>query len=78
MQELEGAQVRPLGWEGPLEEGMAAHTSVLAWRVPMDRGAWRAAAHGVPELDTAERLGTQCALKARLAYRKASSCRITF
>ena len=27
-------QVRPLGWEDPLEEGMAAHASILAWRIP--------------------------------------------
>ena len=34
--------VRSLGWEDPLEEGMATHCSILAWRIPMDRGAWRA------------------------------------
>ena len=28
------------------EEGMATHLSILAWRIPMDRGAWRAAVHG--------------------------------
>ena len=31
--------VRFLSWEDPLEEGMATHSSVLAWRIPMDRGA---------------------------------------
>ena len=30
-----------------MEEGMAAHSSILAWRIPMDRGAWRATVHGV-------------------------------
>ena len=30
-----------LGWEDPLEEGMETHSSILAWRIPMDRGAWR-------------------------------------
>ena len=39
--------VRSLGWEDPLEEGMATHSSILAWRIPMDRGAWRATVHGV-------------------------------
>ena len=39
--------VRSLGWEDPLEEGMANHSSILAWRIPMDRGAWRAAVLGV-------------------------------
>ena len=29
--------VRSLGWEDPLEEGVATHSSVLAWRIPMDR-----------------------------------------
>ena len=29
--------VRFLGWEDPLEEGMATHSSFLAWRIPMDR-----------------------------------------
>ena len=40
--------VRSLGWEDPLEEGMATHSSILAW---MDRGAWWATVHGVAELD---------------------------
>ena len=31
--------VQSLGWEDPLEEGMATHLSILAWRIPMDRGA---------------------------------------
>ena len=34
--------VRSLGWEDPLEEGMATHSSILAWGIPMDRGVWRA------------------------------------
>ena len=32
--------VQFLGWEGPLEEGMVIHSSIFAWRMPMDRGAW--------------------------------------
>ena len=38
-----------LGWEDPLEEGMAIHSSILAWRIPMDRGAWWATVHGVAQ-----------------------------
>ena len=38
--------VRFLGWEDPLEEGMATHFSILAWRIPMDRGARWATVHG--------------------------------
>ena len=44
--------VRSLGWEDPLAEGMAAHSSVLAWRIPMDRGAWWAAVPGVTKSQT--------------------------
>ena len=39
--------VRSLGQEDALEEGMATHSSILAWRIPMDRGAWRATVHRV-------------------------------
>ena len=34
------AWVRSLSWEDPLEEVMATYSSILAWRFPMDRGAW--------------------------------------
>ena len=44
--------VQSLGWEDPLKEGMASHSSILAWRIPMDRGAWRAAIHGVAKSQT--------------------------
>ena len=36
-----------LGREDPLEKEMATHSSIFAWRIPMDRGAWRATVHGV-------------------------------
>ena len=38
--------VQSLGWEDPLES-MATHSSILAWRIPMERGAWWAIVHGV-------------------------------
>ena len=41
------AWVRSLDWEDPLEEGMITHSSILAWRIPMDRGASWATLHGV-------------------------------
>ena len=44
--------VRSLGWEDPLEEGMATHSSILAWRIPMDRGAWKATVHVVAKSQT--------------------------
>ena len=46
-QETEEMQVQSLSWEDPLEEGMATHSSILAWRIPKDREAWRATVHGV-------------------------------
>ena len=42
-------RVLSLGQEDPLEEGMATHSSILAWRIPMDRGAWQATVHGVTQ-----------------------------
>ena len=44
--------VLSLDWEDPLEEGMALHCSILVWRIPMDRGAWEAAVHGVSKSRT--------------------------
>ena len=43
---MQEAWVQSLGWEDPLEEGMATHSNTLAWRIPMDRGTWRATVHG--------------------------------
>ena len=45
-------QVWSLGQEDPLEEDMAAHSSILAWRIPMDREAWRSTVHGVAKSQT--------------------------
>ena len=39
--------LQSLGWEDPLEKGKVTHSSILAWRIPVDRGAWRATVHGV-------------------------------
>ena len=51
--------VQSLGWEDPLEEGMATHCNILAWRIPMDRGAWWPTVHQVAKSqDTTERLST--------------------
>ena len=44
--------VRPLSWEDPLKKGMATHSSILAWRISMDRGARWATVHGVAKSQT--------------------------
>ena len=54
MQEPWETWVRSLGQEDPLEEEMTAHSSVLAWRIPMDEGSWWVTASGVSELGTPE------------------------
>ena len=41
-----------LGWEDPLEEGMASLSSIFAWRIPMDRGASWATVHRVAKSQT--------------------------
>ena len=41
-----------LGQEDPLEEGMETHFSILAWRIPMDRGAWGTTVHRVTKSRT--------------------------
>ena len=58
--------VRSLGQEDPLEEGMAIRCSILAWRIPTDRGAWWATVHRIAKKsDVAEQRSTH---KHRLDY----------
>ena len=45
--------VPSLGWEDPLEKGKATHSSILAWRIPMDKGTWRTTVR-VSQSDTTE------------------------
>ena len=56
MQETQEMLVQSLGREDPLEEEMATHSSILAWRIPWTKGAWWATVHrvGRKELDTTE------------------------
>ena len=49
--------VRFLDWEDTLEGGMASHSSIPAWRIPMNRGAWWATVHGITKSRT--QLSTQ-------------------
>ena len=51
---MQESWVRSLGWEDPLKEGMATLSSILAWKISIDRRAWRATVHVVAEADTTE------------------------
>ena len=44
--------IQSLGWEDSLEEDMVTHSGILAWRVPMDRGAWQVTVPGVAKSRT--------------------------
>ena len=41
-----------LAWEDLLEEGMTTDSNILAWKIPMDREAWRGTVHGVAKSRT--------------------------
>ena len=57
-QDEQGLQIQPPSMQD-LEERMATHSSTLAWRIPMDRGGWRATVHGVAKSrDMTDRLST--------------------
>ena len=51
MQEMQKMWVPSLGWKDLLEEEMAIHSYILAWKI-MDRGAWWATVHGVAKSQT--------------------------
>ena len=49
---MQETQIRSLSWEDPLEKNMASHSSILAWRISTDRGAWWATFHGIAKSQT--------------------------
>jgi len=52
MQEMEETQVQSLGWEDPLEKGMANHSSILAWRIPWTEEPGRLRVHSIAKSQT--------------------------
>ena len=62
--------VQSLGWEDPLEEGIATHSSILAWRIPTDRGAWQATVHGVTKSQTLPQRGTSLSFFAMVQVKQ--------
>ena len=47
MSAMQETLIQSLGWEDPLEKETATHSSILAYRIPMDRGTWQATVHRV-------------------------------
>ena len=45
-------QIQTMGGEDSLEEGMAVYSSILAWRIPMEKGAWWTTVHSVAKSQT--------------------------
>ena len=66
--------VQCLGWDDPLEEGMATHSSILAGRIPMDRGAWRATVHEVAKSRLRDKEHTKHQNEVRYIYLKSFLC----
>ena len=54
VQEVQGTQVRFLGWEVPLEEEMATHSIILAWRIPWTEEPMGYSPSGHKQSDTTE------------------------
>jgi len=69
MQETKETWVQSLGGEDPLEEEMETHSSILAWKNPMDRGAWWATVpYGGIELEMTEHIVPQTPLPSKLPH----------
>ena len=49
---VQEAWVQSLSWEGPLEEGMATRSSILAWIISMHKGVWQDTVHEVTKSQT--------------------------
>ena len=55
LSEIQETWVQSQGWEDLLEEEMATHSSILAWKIPWDRGGWQTTDQwGHKELDKTE------------------------
>ena len=65
---MEETWVQSLGWEHPLEKGVASHSSILAWRIPKDRADWQATIHGVAKCRTRQELWLCGCRRAERSY----------
>ena len=55
---MQETRLQPLGWEDPLEKGMATHSSILAWRIPWTEDSGGLQPTGVAESAVAEAINT--------------------
>ena len=70
---VQETRVQSLGWEDPLEKGMAIHSSILAWRIRWTEEPWKATVHrGCKESDATESLTHTHCLRTDLSNRKSS------
>ena len=60
MQKLQEMPVQSLDQEDALEKEMATHSSILAWRIPMDRGVWQATVHAAAAAKSLQSCPTLC------------------
>ena len=68
---MQETQVRSLGWEDPLEKGMAAHSSILAWRIPWtEEPGGLYSPWGRKELDMAEQLSLSITIDLEKNYER--------
>ena len=67
---VQETQVRSLGWEDPLEEKLAIHSSILAWRVPWTEEPGRLQSMDSQELDMTERLSLSFKIKGKNGYKE--------
>ena len=68
---MQGMQVRPLGWEDPLEKGMAIHSSILAWEIPWTEEPGRLQTRG------SQRVRRELAIKQQQETHISTYCRNT-
>ena len=65
---VQETRVRSLGWEDPLEKGMATHSSILAWRIPWTKEPGRLQSMGHKESDTTEQLTQQHFIEEEMGF----------
>ena len=71
---MQESWILSLGWEDPLEEDMATHSSILSWKIPLDRGAWQDTVHGVAKSQTHDWATSTAAAAAATSLSRVQLC----